>query len=161
MRDLEPLSVFEPLAERTQLARDVESAKHYGRAARSPRTRLEYARDWVQFTRYCERVGLVPFPAESQTVAAYLASIAGKLKATTIQQRAAAIAFPHRQNGLAPPTAHPLVADVLAGITREHGMAPQRKAALTIELLRETLAASDDGLGACLLSDSSRIDCGR
>ncbi len=145
MRDLEPLSVSEPLVEHTQLARDVESAKHYGRAARSPRTRLEYARDWAQFTRYCERVCLVSFPAEPQTVAAYLASLAGKLKATTIQRRAAAIAFQHRQNGLAPPTAHPLVADVLAGITREHGIAPRRKAALTVELLREALAVIDDG----------------
>lgn len=87
----------------------------------------------------------MPFPAEPQTVAAYLASLAGKLKATTIQRRAAAIAFQHRQNGLAPPTAHPLVADVLAGIAREHGTAPQRKSALTVELLREALVAVDDG----------------
>jgi len=128
---------------------DIESAKYYGRAARSPRTRLEYARDWAHFARYCERAGLVAFPAEPQTVAAYLASLASRpkraLKATTIQRRAAAIAFQHRQNGHAPPTAHPIVADVLAGITREHGMAPQRKAALTIELLRKALTAIDDG----------------
>jgi len=124
---------------------DIENAKRYGRAARSPRTRLEYARDWAHFARYCERAGLAPFPAEPQTVAAYLASLAGKLKPTTIQRRAAAIAFQHRQNGHAPPTAHPIVADVLAGITREHGVAPRRKAALTIELLREALSAIDNG----------------
>jgi integrase len=128
---------------------DVESAKRYGRAARSPRTRIEYARDWSHFAHYCEHAGLAVLPAAPQTVAAYLASLAGRLdrplKATTIQRRAAAIAFRHRQHGHAPPTAHPLVADVLAGITREHGVAPQRKSALTIELLREALAAIDDG----------------
>jgi len=128
---------------------DIESAKRYGRAARSPRTRLEYARDWSHFADYCEHAGLAALPAAPQTVAAYLASLASRsdrpLKATTIQRRAAAITFRHRQHGHAPPTAHPLVADVLAGITREHGVAPQRKSALTIELLRKALAAIEDG----------------
>jgi len=128
---------------------DVESAKRYGRAARSPRTRLEYARDWTHFAHYCEHAGLAALPAAPQTVAAYLASLAARLdrplKATTIQRRAAAIAFQHRHHAHAPPTAHPLVADVLAGITREHSVAPQRKSALTIELLREALAAIEDG----------------
>jgi len=126
-------------------AHDSEQAKHYGRAARAPRTRHEYARDWADFERYCINAHQCACPAEPTTVAAYLASLGDRLTPSTIRRRAAAISSRHRDAGFTSPTAHQAVELILAGIARTHGRAPRRKAALTIELLREALEPMNDG----------------
>jgi integrase len=118
---------------------EIERAKTYGRAAKSARTRHEYDRDWADFEDYCRQRSLAALPAEPQTVARYLAALARRLKIATIRRRAISISQRHQQHGLETPTAHKLVRDVLTGIANAHGSAPQKKTALTLDLLRLAL----------------------
>lgn len=118
---------------------EIEQAKIYGRAAKSARTRREYERDWADFERYCVARNLNSLPAEPQTVARYVASLAAVLKIATIRRRSVSISQLHQERGLNSPTSHKLVREVLAGIANTHGTAPQKKTALTLELLRLSL----------------------
>lgn len=116
-----------------------ERAKAYGRAAKSSSTRREYARDWADFERYCQRRNLATLAAEPQTVARYAATLGGVLTIATIRRRIVAISQVHQEHGLASPTAHKLVREVIAGIANTHGSAARQKEALTLDLLRAAL----------------------
>jgi len=135
---LEPQPVLPTLAALID-EREVERAKAYGRAAKSIGTRREYARDWADFERYCRSRNLAAFSAEPQTIARYVAALAGVLTIATIRRRIVAISQVHQERGLETPTAHRIVREVLAGIANTHGSAVRQKEALTLELLRATL----------------------
>jgi site-specific recombinase XerD len=122
----------------------VASAAGFIRASQAAATRRAYASDWRDFRTWCERFGVDEFqevkaaslPAAPKTVAAYLGSLAQSgRKASTIHRRCAAIAFVHRSAGHASPIAHPGVKATLAGIARQIGTPPAKKAALTTDLV--------------------------
>jgi site-specific recombinase XerD len=58
------------------LAETFEDAAAYGRASKSAATRLAYASDFRDFSRWCGEHGLPPMVATPQSVAAYLAHLA-------------------------------------------------------------------------------------
>ncbi len=118
---------------------EIERAKSYGRAAKSTSTRREYARDWADFERFCQSRNLAALSAEPQTIARYVAALAGALTIATIRRRVVAISQVHQERGLETPTAHKIVREVLAGIANTHGSAPRQKEALTLDLLRAAL----------------------
>ena len=60
----------------------------------------------------------------------------------TIEQILAAIAAAHRAEGIPSPTETLLVKKTLKGYRREHGTAPRKKDAATIEVVRMLLAAT-------------------
>jgi len=114
----------------------IERAKAYGRAARAPRTRVEYARDFEDFTAWCVLNGLDPLPAEPQTVALYASDQAARgRKISTIRRRMVAISQRHLELGLESPCRHQIVREVLTGIARTHGSSQRRVDALGAELL--------------------------
>jgi hypothetical protein len=84
----------------------------------SAETQRLYAADWRVFEDWCRRQNLVPLPAETATVAAFLSEGATTLSAGALSRRAAAIAARHRQSGFASPTANPAVTVILGAARR-------------------------------------------
>lgn len=124
------------------LLETMESAKGYGRAAKSVATRKAYASDLRDFAAFCGQHGLATLPAEATTVGLYITALADRgLSVSTIRRRVAAIADSHSDVELPSPGAAKPVCAILAGISREKGVAPAKKAALTIDLVRQALDA--------------------
>jgi integrase len=120
-----------------------EAAKAYGRAAKSGRTRVEYARDWAHFAAWCAERGLPFLPASPPVVARYVGTLGASLKIASIRRRVVAISQHHKERGFDSPTAHKLVREVVSGIARTHGSAQTRKAAITTDILGTLLKALD------------------
>lgn len=130
----------EPRAVPTALERFAQHAEEYGAAARSPATRRAYQADLAHFHAWCAEHGLDALPAAPQTVALYLTALSERLKVATLARRFTAISVAHRAAGHTSPTAHPAVRDIMAGIRRTMGVAPAKKAALSLTDLRAMLA---------------------
>lgn len=140
MPDLIPIEAVASLA---NLAWTIERAKEYGRNAKSAATRRAYAADVADFERFCRGHGLEWLPAAPTTLGLYLAMLAETGRSvSTIRRRVAAIADQHGSADLPNPAAAKPVKAILAGIARERGVAPTRKAALTIDLVRAVLRAT-------------------
>ena len=83
-----------------------------------------YRADWRDFCAWCESQALCPLPASPETVAAYIAECAGRLKVGSIQRRLNAIAEAHKAlgSGIANASAA-MVANTMKGIRRTKGTA--------------------------------------
>ncbi len=77
---------------------------------------------------WCESHAVSALPAAPETVAAYIAECAGRLKVGSIQRRLNAIAEAHKAVGLESPTSAGMVRNTLKGIRRTLGTAPAPKA---------------------------------
>jgi integrase len=127
----------------------LDRARGFAEASLSPNTRRAHESDWRDFASFCSAQGLRALPAAPQTVAGYAAALASKAKIATIRRRLASISTLHQRAGYDSPCAHRAVRDVMRGIGREHGVAPSRKAAVTLDALRAMLLAIDgDDLAA-------------
>jgi integrase len=117
-----------------------ERAEHYADARRSSATRRAYEADFAEFAAFCRTLGMEPRPAPVPAVVSFLTACADRgLSVSSIGRRLAAIAGAHLAVGIEKadlPTRHPLVARVYAGIRRELGVAPVKKAALVTEQVR-------------------------
>lgn len=108
------------------------AARGFALSEKADGTRRAYLSDLRDFAAWCAKVGAEPLPASVATVASYLAHLAGaKRKVSTIDRRAAAIAYGHRLRGHEPPTSAEPVKAVLRGIRRRTGVAVERKAPAT------------------------------
>jgi site-specific recombinase XerD len=108
------------------------AAADYAAGDKADSTRAAYAADLRDFERWCVVVGAEPLPASVATVCAYLANLAQqRLKVSTVDRRAAAIAYGHRFRGLEPPTSAEPVKRVLRGIRRRTGVSVEAKAPAT------------------------------
>jgi integrase len=85
-------------------------------------------------------------PASSETVAAYIAECAGRLKVGSIQRRLNAISEAHKTMGMESPTSSGIVRNTMKGIRRSLGTAPVQKAPTLIADIRAMVDASDAGL---------------
>lgn len=131
-----------------ELGEALASARRFAGASKSRSTIDCYRRDFGLFQTWCEGVEALALPASINTVAAYLAALpATGLKVSTILRRAAAIAYAHRLAGHAPPTSSDSVKAVLQGIRRELGVAPDRKAPVTVAALLELLGQVPPTMG--------------
>ena len=81
------------------LAGIIEEARSYSEAARAENTQRAYRSDWEHFVTWCDSRRLAPLPAKPGTVAAYLTDHAGRLKASTLGHRLAAIRAAHAYAG--------------------------------------------------------------
>jgi len=115
-------------------------ARAYVDAATAANTRRAYRSDWADFTAWCERHGLTALPATPETVALYLAALAGVAKVSTVQRRLTAIAKAHRAACYDTPTKSEAVHLTMRGIRRTHGVAPTQKAPAVLADLRAMLA---------------------
>jgi integrase len=116
----------------TALVDPLSSVRRYLEASSSDATKKAYATDWADFTTWCEASAEPSLPATPIAVGRYLASQADNgLKVSTIERRAAAIAFVHRAAGHEPPTNADGVKSVMKGIRRTIGRRVNRKAPAT------------------------------
>ena len=110
------------------------------RESMAPNTFAAYGKQWRSFTAWCVGEGRSSLPASSGTVAEYLDHLRETGHSfSTLQQVAAAIAREHRAMGLRSPSESEEVRVALSAAARTLGRTPKKKAALTLELLRDVL----------------------
>jgi len=85
-------------------------------------------------------------PASPETVAAYIADCAERLKVGSIQRRLNAVAEAHKATGLESPTSAGMVRNTLKGIRRTLGTATAPKAPTLTDDIRSMVDATDAGL---------------
>ena len=121
-----------------------EKVRQLLRASVAPETRRAYTSRLKRFFAWCQAEGVsTAFPTSPEVLAAYVASLADSGAApATVEQTLAAIAAAHRAEGIPSSTETLLVKKTLKGYRREHGTAPRKKDAATIEVVRMLLAAT-------------------
>ena len=124
----------------------LDQAREFIRASKAENTLRGYRSDWRAFCQWCDSHGTCELPAPPETVAAYIAECAGRLKVGSIQRRLNAIAEAHKAMGLDSPTHSPMVANTLKGIRRTLGTAPVQKAAALTDDIRAMVDATDSGI---------------
>lgn len=113
----------------------------YLEEAKAANTRRGYRHDMAHFRTWCQSQQLTAVPAEPDTVALYIAALAGQARVATIERRLAAISVAHQMQGLESPTRSSLVRTTMQGIRRRHGSAPRQVTPLRLPVLRRLLAA--------------------
>jgi site-specific recombinase XerD len=124
----------------------LDQVREYIRASKSENTLRGYQSDWRAFCAWCEVQQVCPMPATAETVAAFVAECAGRLKVGTVQRRLNAIAEAHKAVGLDSPSNNAMVTNTMKGIRRTKGTAPAQKAATLIDDIRAMVDATDSGL---------------
>lgn len=151
---------------RAELLDLVAAMDDYAAAAQAANTTRAYSGDWRQFEIWCSRYCLAALPAEPQTAALYLTSLARRgLKLSTVRRRAAAITRAHRVAGLVSPVWDARVITVLEGIARTVGAAPRRRWRFyATHFSPPSRASTSRPAAACATarssSSGSRSDCG-
>jgi site-specific recombinase XerD len=110
--------------------------------SKSHSTRRSYRSDIHMFSEWCRAHGYTPLPAEPRAIIEHLAwaaTVSG-LSASSIGRRLAAISYAHKLLKLPSPTQDAEISELLAGIRRTVGAVPQRKSALTSDLVARLLA---------------------
>jgi integrase len=122
------------------------SIKRASSPGRAENTLRCYRADWRDFCVWCESHALSPLPASPETVAAYIAECAGRLKVGSIQRRLNAIAEAHKATGLDSPTSAGMARNTLKGLRRALGAATEPKAPTLTDDIRAMVDACDAGL---------------
>ncbi|WP_419917486.1 tyrosine-type recombinase/integrase [Candidatus Poriferisocius sp.] len=117
-------------------------------AAQSSNTRRAYRAAWQSFLGWVGSAAALP--ADPETVASYLSHLGARRAHVTLRCHAAAIADRHREAGFSPPTAHPLVRQVLAGHARRKGTQAEQAAPL----------GADEYVSVCAFACQPRITRG-
>jgi integrase len=123
-----------------------EQVRGYIRASKAESTLRGYSADWRDFCAWSEAHGLPQLPAIPESVAAYIAECAGRLKVGSIQRRLNAITEAHKAVGADSPTRHAIVSNTMKGIRRTIGTAPAQKAAALTDDIRAMVDAADAGM---------------
>lgn len=117
-----------------------DRAREFATASRSEATLDAYASDLRHFSAWADANHRAAMPADPETVALYLTSMADSFKPSTLSRRVAAISVAHQHAGFPSPTADTLVRSVLTGIRRTVGVAPKQVAPATIGEIRKMTA---------------------
>lgn len=113
-------------------------------ASMSANTRTAYEKQLRAFFAFCGGLRVRALPADAATVTAYIAHMSDSGKSSsTIRQALAAISAMHRRAGEADPTHAELVRTAHAGARREIGTAPHKKAAATVDIVKELVSGLD------------------
>ena len=117
----------------TLMPEQIEAARAYVDASRSPSTRAKYLQHWTAFDAWCREHGHRALPADPAVVAVHLSGLAASgMAPQTLALRMAALGYVHRQAGEAVPhkvRGGTVILDVLAGARRTWSKPPDRKAA--------------------------------
>lgn len=125
----------------------VAEARAFAHASKAPRTRVAYKAAWDTFVMWCDSEGLHPLPAASRAVCAFLAARAREgRRVSTLEQSLAAISQAHLLAHYPSPRSAPEVREVMRGIRRTVGVAPEQKAPIRVEDLRRMVAELPDSL---------------
>lgn len=146
--DLVPVTSSHPSIE-SSLGALVERAKQYASRAHSPSTLKAYATNLIAYEAWCDEHGFDAYPGSPAQVSAFLAHLADlNHRPSYLERVLAAVAYGHRSRGFVWPKGQPLVREVMAGIRRAKGSAPDKKAAIEtteLSLMMDTL--TDDLVG--------------
>src|SRR3569623_57322 len=107
--------------------------REYIKASKAANTLRGYKCDWRAFCAWCESRKLVPLPASPETVAAYIAQCAARLKVGSVQRQLNAITEAHRAMGIDTPAHTALVVNTMKGIRRTKATPPTQKTATLID----------------------------
>lgn len=122
-----------------------ETVQRLLRASAAPETLRAYASRLKHFFSWCEDEGVPALPTSPEVLAAYIAYLANLgASCSTVGQTMAAISAAHKAEGLPSPTDSLLIKKIIKGYRREHGIAPQRKDAATVDIVRALLATLHD-----------------
>lgn len=125
-----------------QLDQLLQDAAEFATHARAEATLRGYRSDWADFGSWCLQMDLQALPAAPETVAAYMAALAGMGAAVgTIARRLSSIGHYHRASGQLDPSVDPAVRYVIAGIRRQLGRKPDQATPLMPPLLFDVLDA--------------------
>ena len=124
----------------------LDLAREFARRSKAENTLRGYRADWRDFFAWCESHHVRPLPAAPETVAAYIADCAGRLKVGSIQRRLNAIAEAHKAMGADSPTSAGIVRATLKGIRRTLGTAAVQKAPALTDDVRAMVDVADAGL---------------
>src|SRR5580658_7553448 len=124
----------------------LEQAREFARHSKAENTLRGYRADWRDFCGWSESHALSPLPASPETVAAYIADCAGRLKVGSIQRRLNAIAEAHKATGLDSPTSAGMVRNTIKGIRRALGTATAPKSPTLTDDIRAMVDATDSGI---------------
>jgi site-specific recombinase XerD len=124
----------------------LDQVRHFIRASKAENTLRGYQADWRDFCTWCESRSLCPLPASPETVAAYIAECAGRLKPGSVQRRLNAITEAHKAAGLESPTHSAIVRNTMKGIRRSIGTAPVQKLPALTDDIRGMVGAANAGL---------------
>src|SRR3954447_12607789 len=141
-----PAVVEQRAGDVAELAELAERARDYARSSKAANTLRAYESDLRHFGAWCERRGLVAFPATAETVAYYLTDHGGTLAVSTLRRRLAAISEAHKAARHPNPTTDPAVRIVWDGVRRRHGKAPVAKEAAVTEVVAALVASLGDRL---------------
>ena len=122
------------------------AARSYARTALSGSTLRAYRSDWAAFRDWCSIAGLTSLPAEPETVASYLATLAHTHKRATLRRKIVAIGQVHQLAGHVWNASHPLIRATLRGILRQHGLPRRQAQALGIVEIRKLVSTCDGSL---------------
>jgi integrase len=120
------------------IARD---ALDYAMASKSLNTHKTYNMAWANFKDFCAEFHYTALPASPDTVAAYVTFLAKHNRPSTIAVKLAAISFAHKAAEQSDPVQHVRVQTVMAGIRRTYGIKPNKKRALSKDVIRAALLA--------------------
>ena len=118
-----------------------EEADRYTDRALAKNTSAARASDWKVFACWCAENGASPLPASPADVAAFLTDQARDKATATVLRRAQTITAAHEQSGFPSPSKSAEVKRILAGIRNEKGVRPEKKAAITREIVERALPA--------------------
>lgn len=119
----------------------------YQRASKATSTVRAYTADAKVFQAWCDRHGFEAVPASPEAVAAFIVAEAEAGRAaSTISRRLAAIKYAHKLAKAPDPTDDEAVRAVLKGARRKVGVAPNQKAAATVDILQMLLAQTPQTL---------------
>src|ERR1700722_6771463 len=121
-------------------------AREFIRASKAENTLRGYHSDWRGFCAWSKGHGVCPLPAGPESVAAYIAECAERLKVGSIQRRLNAITEAHKAMGLESPTTTGIVRATIKGIRRALGTATVQKAPAVTADIRAMVEATDAGL---------------
>lgn len=124
-----------------------DTARGFIRDSRSAATVRGYRSDLQLFSSWCEANSRQDLPASAETVADYIADLAGMgIKPATIARRLASISQVHRMAGFESPTASQVVRMTAAGIRRRLGTTQRQARPIMVDELRAMVAALPDDL---------------
>jgi hypothetical protein len=105
MSSANPSEVIGPIqAEGADIVPPSALAREFAKRSKAESTLRGYRSDWREFCQWCEGHNVSPLLALPETVAAYIAECAGRLKVGSIQRRLNAIAEAHKAAGCDSPT---------------------------------------------------------
>jgi integrase len=124
----------------------LDRVRAFVHASKAQNTLRGYQSDWREFCAWCSARDLAALPAAPESVAAYLADCAGRLKPGSLQRRLNAIAEAHKAIGVDSPTLTAIVRNTFKGIRRTLGTAPEQKRPALTPDIRAMIDATDAGL---------------